>query len=108
MDAKTYFDEPGDHAGELETSVMQHIVPELVLPLSDAGDGSQKRASIAALREGWVWAPRPWTRVSADTGTGNPAKASPEKGKRFFDAVAARIASFLTELAATDPATMYE
>ncbi len=41
-------------------------------------------------------------------GTGNPAKASPEKGQRFFDAVAARIASFLTELAATDPATMYE
>lgn len=41
-------------------------------------------------------------------GTGNPAKASPEKGPRFFDAVAARIASFLTELAATDPATMYE
>jgi creatinine amidohydrolase len=108
VDPKSYFDEPGDHAGELETSVMQHLAPELLSPLSDAGDGSQKRASIAGLREGWVWAPRPWTRVSADTGAGNPAAASPDKGARFVEAVAARIASFLTELAATDPATMYE
>ena len=108
VDPTPYFDEPGDHAGELETSVMQHIAPELVLPLSDAGDGRQKRASIAALREGWVWAPRPWTRVSADTGTGNPAAATSEKGARFVEAVTQRIGGFLVELAATDPATMYE
>lgn len=108
VDPKSYFDEPGDHAGELETSVMQHIAPELVLPLSAAGDGSQTRSSIAGLREGWVWAPRPWSRVSADTGTGNPVAATAEKGARFLDAVAARIGSFLTELAATDPATMYD
>jgi creatinine amidohydrolase len=76
--------------------------------LSEAGDGRQKRPSIAALREGWVWAPRPWTRISADTGVGNPAASSPEKGARFLDAVAARIASFLTELAATDPTTLYD
>jgi creatinine amidohydrolase len=103
-----YFDEPGDHAGELETSVMQYVVPDLVLPLSEAGDGRQKRPSIAALREGWVWAPRPWTRVSADTGVGNPGASSPEKGARFLDAVSARIGSFLIDLAATDPATLYD
>jgi creatinine amidohydrolase len=108
IDAKPHFEEPGDHAGELETSVMQHIAPDLVLPLAEAGDGAQKRSSIAALREGWVWAPRPWTRVSADTGSGNPAAATPEKGARFFTAATARIASFLIELAATDPRTMYE
>jgi creatinine amidohydrolase len=108
VDPTPYFNEPGDHAGELETSVMQHIAPELVLPLSEAGDGSQKRPSIAALREGWVWAPRPWSRVSADTGVGNPAAASPEKGARFLEAVAERIGSFLTELAATDLARLYE
>jgi creatinine amidohydrolase len=108
VDPTPYFTEPGDHAGELETSVMQHIAPELVLPLSEAGDGSQKRPSIAALREGWVWAPRPWSRVSADTGVGNPAAASPEKGARFLEAVAERIGSFLTELAATDLARLYE
>jgi creatinine amidohydrolase len=108
VDPVRYFNEPGDHAGELETSVMQHIAPELVLPLSEAGDGIQKRPSIAALREGWVWAPRPWARVSADTGVGNPIASSPEKGARFLDAVAARIGSFLSDLAATDPATLYD
>ena len=108
VDPTPYFTEPGDHAGELETSVMQHIAPELVLPLSEAGDGAQKRPSIAALREGWVWAPRPWSRVSADTGVGNPAAASPEKGARYLDAVAERIGSFLIELAARDLARLYE
>src|SRR5262245_33267598 len=37
-----YFDEPGDHAGELETSVMQHVVPDLVRPLSTAGAGKAR------------------------------------------------------------------
>jgi creatinine amidohydrolase len=108
VDPKPYFNEPGDHAGELETSVMQHIAPELLLPLSEAGTGNQRRPSIAALREGWVWAPRPWSRVSADTGVGNPTASSPEKGARFLEAVAARIGSFLIELAASDPATFYD
>ena len=107
VDPSPYFDEPGDHAGELETSVMQHLAPELLLPLTDAGSGSQKRPSIAALREGWVWAPRPWSRVTADTGVGNPVASSPEKGARFLDAVASRIGSFLIELAGTDPSTLY-
>ena len=107
-DAKPFFDHPGDHAGELETSVMQHLEPGLVLPLSEAGKGAMKRPTIAALRDGWAWAPRPWTRVSADTGSGDPSAATPEKGARFLAAAAERIASFLIELAATDPSTMYE
>jgi creatinine amidohydrolase len=108
VDPSSYFDEPGDHAGELETSVMQHIAPEFVLPLSEAGDGSQKQATIAGLRERWVWAPRPWTKVSADTGTGNPAQATPERGARFFEAVTAKISGFLVELAVTDIDALYE
>ena len=108
IDPAPWFEEPGDHAGELETSVMQHLVPELVLPLSEAGRGEQKRPSIAALREGWVWTPRPWSRVSADTGVGDPSASSADKGARFLEAVAARISSFLVDLAATDPAMLYE
>lgn len=102
-----YFNEPGDHAGELETSVMQSIAPDLLLPLSEAGDGSQRRPSITALREGWVWAPRPWTKVSHDTGSGDPAAASAEKGARFLSAVTEKIGGFLVELAATDVAALY-
>jgi len=107
VDPRPYFDEPGDHAGELETSVMQHVVPELVRPLGEAGNGHARRFTVAGLRDGWAWAPRRWTEVSADTGTGNPAAATPEKGARFLAAVAERVAGLLVELDAADPANLY-
>lgn len=103
-----YFDEAGDHAGELETSVMLHLRPDVVRPLAEAGDGAEMRAVIAGLRERWVWAQRPWSAVSADTGIGNPRAATAEKGARYVEAVSERIAQFLVELAGADPASMYE
>lgn len=106
-DPTSHFDEPGDHAGELETSVMQHIVPDLVRPLSEAGDGRARRFRIRALREGWAWAPRQWTRVTDDTGTGNPARATPEKGAKYLDVVTSKLADFLVELAAADLNDLY-
>ena len=71
VDPKPYFTEPGDHAGELETSLMQHLAPNLVRPLADAGDGAAKRFRIQGLRDGWAWAPRRWTQVTTDTGVGS-------------------------------------
>lgn len=103
-----YFDVAGDHAGELETSVVQHIAPRLVAPLSEAGEGRARRARLTALREGWAWAPRPWTRVTDDTGVGDPRAASAGKGERYLNAVCDRIASLLCELDVIDPARMYE
>lgn len=108
IDPNVHFDDPGDHAGELETSVMQYLVPELVAPLSDAGDGRARHFRIRALREGWAWAPRRWTQISADTGVGDPRGATQEKGLRFFAAATQRIAEFLIDLAAADPAAMYQ
>jgi creatinine amidohydrolase len=108
MDARPFFDQPGDHAGELETSLLQHLVPDLVLPLNEAGPGGEKHFRIAALREGWVWSPRRWTQVSADTGVGDPHAATPDKGARYFQAVTEQISGFLVELAAADPAQLYE
>lgn len=106
-DARTIFTDLGDHAGELETSVMMHVAPALVRPLAQAGDGRERRWSIGGLREGWAWAPRRWTQVSADTGTGNPALASPAKGKQYAELVTAKVADFLVELASADPAALY-
>ena len=104
---REYFAVAGDHAGELETSVMMHLVPDLVAPLEDAGDGHARQFRIAGLREGWVWAPRRWTSVTDDTGVGDPAAATPEKGARYAAAVAERIASFIGELARADLADLY-
>lgn len=105
--AADHFDEPGDHAGELETSVVMHLRPDLVRPLAEAGDGAERPFRVAALREGWAWAPRDWRRMTADTGVGDPRAATSEKGAAFFDAAAERVASFLVDLAAMDPADPY-
>lgn len=108
VDPARFFDEPGDHAGELETSLMMYLAPAMVLPLSEAGTGATKQFAITALREGWAWAPRDWTRISADTGVGNPARATAEKGKRYFEAITAKIAEFLVDLGTTDPGHLYQ
>jgi creatinine amidohydrolase len=102
-----YFDEPGDHAGELETSVMQHVAPGLVRPLSSAGPGAARPFTIEAFRDGSAWTPRHWIEATADTGVGNPARATAEKGERFMEAVVEWFSAFLVELAAADPKKLY-
>jgi creatinine amidohydrolase len=108
VDPKGHFSDLGDHAGELETSVMLHIAPDLVRPLSEAGDGREKKPRIAAMREGWAWAPRRWTQVSADTGIGDPRAATVTKGERYVNETVERLGRFLVDLARLDPADLYE
>lgn len=98
VDRDEFFEETGDHADEMETSLMLHLRPDLVLPLEQAGSGEEKKSSITAIREGWAWSERKWHMVSKDTGIGNPKKASEEKGKKFFDAVTTQIASLILEM----------
>src|SRR5229473_2032755 len=108
VDPKLFFSDLGDHAGELETSVMLHLAPELVRPLAEAGPGRARRFTITALREGWAWAPRQWRQVTEDTGVGNPAAATADKGRQYVEAVSEKIGSFLVELAQADTGTLYE
>ncbi len=107
LDTAKYFDEPGDHAGEMETSVMQELYPDLVLPLEQAGDGAVRVPRMKALREGWAWTPRRWTQVTADTGVGDPRRGTPEKGRRFLDDLVPTIGDFLVELAAANTDDLY-
>lgn len=95
--AKEYFEEPGDHADELETSVMMHYYPELV-DLNEAGEGKSKKFASRMLNEKVAWIPRHWLKVSEDTGIGNPQKASAEKGKHYAKAVTAKYALLFHEL----------
>jgi creatinine amidohydrolase len=108
LDQGLFFDNVDDHAGEMETSIMLHIAPELVLPLDKAGEGKERKNKIAGFREGWAWTPRPWTRVTDDTGVGNPTMATAEKGKKYFEAVTSKVADFFVELASTPPEKMFE
>ena len=107
-DPAAHFSVPGDHAGELETSVVQYLTPGLVAPLSTAGAGKARRFKIRALREGWAWTPRKWTDATSDTGDGDPRAATPEKGRKYFEAATRQVADFLVELAAADAAALYE
>src|SRR5690606_9365723 len=84
-DGRAFFDDPGDHAGELETSTIMHLHPELVLDLNQAGDGNAKSFKIQALNT-WVTTQRKWTSVTKDTGVGDPSKSTAEKGAAFFKA----------------------
>ncbi len=98
LPGKEYFDHPGDHADELETSVMMHYHPTLV-DLDMAGEGKYHPFALPTLQQKVAWIPRHWQKVSQDTGIGNPALATPEKGKRFALAVAERYAQLFNELA---------
>ena len=108
MDGNGYFEDLGDHAGEMETSLMMHFAPEIVLPLSEAGDGKAKRFKISAMQEGWAWAERSWSQVTRDTGIGNPSNANETKGKAYFQEVTKKIAGFFTELSKLDNNDLYE
>lgn len=108
INADDYFDQPGDHAGEMETSCMLKIVPRLVRPLDEAGHGTARSFSITGFKQGWATAPRGWTKVTRDTGVGNPQKSTVEKGASFLDAACKKAAEFLVDLAGTDIDNLYE
>lgn len=92
--AKEYFENPGDHADEVETSVMMHYHPELA-NLTEAGTGDFNTFKIKGLQNGQVWIPRNWSMVSKDTGIGNPSCSTAEKGRTFAQAVINEYVDFL-------------
>jgi len=85
---------PGDHADELETSLIMHLRPELV-DLDSAGPGEKRAFAIAELSQPGVWTPRPWSRTHPDTGSGDPRRATANKGHAIFDRIAGKISDLL-------------
>jgi creatinine amidohydrolase len=108
VDQSQFFEMDGGHADEMETSLMQFLVPDMVRPLSEAGKGKAKKFRIKAFNEKWAWAERKWSQVTPDTGIGDPSKANPEKGEKYFNAVVAKVSQLITDLAKTDVNDMYE
>ena len=107
LDKSKYFKEKGDHADEMETSLMLYLRPELVLAKESWGSGSAKKFKIKAYSEGWAWAERQWSKVSSDTGIGNPVYATAEKGERFFKDVCEKLEDLICSLCDADLEDLY-
>lgn len=99
--AAELFTPGGDHANDMETSLMLHLRPDLV-DMSLAGPQPTAEYRLRAMREGWARSPRPWDRYTEDSGAGDPRAATAEKGKQYFDAVCEELADFLSELDAAE------
>ena len=95
---KMIFDDPGDHAGELETSMVQAHFPHLV-DLEKADSGAMAESRFDAVRRGWVEITRPWHLLTTNSGAGDPRPATAEKGHRLTEVVVERVAGFLVDLA---------
>lgn len=108
LDRNKYFDDPGDHADEFETSIMLYLKPELVLPKEKWGEGKEKKNKITSFREGWLWAERKWSKVTTDTGIGNPRLATKEKGEKFFNEVTNKIGNAMYDVCKADIENLYE
>jgi creatinine amidohydrolase len=108
LDKSKYFEEGGDHADEMETSLILHFLPHLVKNLDEAGDGTDRKIKVRGIREGWAWAEREWSQVTKDTGVGNPKKATAEKGQRFFEDVTDKLAELYLDICKLDLADKYE
>ena len=108
LDKSLYFDQEGDHADEMETSLLLYLRPELVLPLGEAGEGKEKKSAIKGIREGWAWAERKWSQVTEDTGIGSPKAATYEKGERYFKAITKKVAELFVEIAKVDIEQLYK
>lgn len=103
----TIFDQPEDHAGEMETSFALAYFPGLVARREDDGrlaadDGQVRPLRIRALQEGWVSLTRPWHLLTTNAGSGDPHAASAEKGRRLMEVLVERLGEFLVDLAAAE------
>jgi creatinine amidohydrolase len=97
------FQEPDDHAGEVETSLALAYFGSLVRKNPDgtlaADDGQTAETRLAAVNQGWVSITRPWHLLTTNTGAGNPHAATAEKGQQLMNIMVERLSGFLVELA---------
>jgi creatinine amidohydrolase len=96
------FDQPEDHAGEMETSFALAYFPELVGRSADgsllADEGAKRPFRLRALQEGWVSITRPWHLLTTNSGAAPPHAATADKGRQLMDLVVERLSGFLVEL----------
>ena len=97
------FENPDDHAGEMETSLALAYFPQFVSrdPETEAlhaDEGATNSRRFAAVNSGWVSITRPWHLLTTNSGSGNPHQASAEKGEKLMQVLVERLSQFLVEL----------
>ncbi|WP_435011035.1 creatininase family protein [Tundrisphaera lichenicola] len=97
---KELFEDPGDHAGELETSMIMAHRPDLVAE-GTADAGSLAPTRFEAVNKGYVEITRSWHLLTTNSGAGDPGPATAAKGEALTEIVVDRLASFLVDLAAS-------
>ncbi|MEX2288263.1 MAG: creatininase family protein [Planctomycetaceae bacterium] len=101
---QTIFDDPGDHAGEMETALALAYFSDLVAVDPKTGklqadEGAVNPTRFEAVNRGWISLTRPWHLLTTNSGSGNPHPATAEKGRAFMQTLVERISGFLVELA---------
>lgn len=107
LDKRQFFTHDGDHADEMETSLIQYLRSDLVLPKEYWGGGEEKKNKIEAFSEGWLWTERPWSKISEDTGVGDPREATADKGANYFEAITKKIGKAMIDIAQADINNLY-
>jgi creatinine amidohydrolase len=96
------FQNPDDHAGEMETSLALAYWPELVARNGDgtlaADEGRKAPTRFEAVNRGWVSITRPWHLLTTNAGAGDPRAATAEKGRRLMAVLVERLSGFLVDL----------
>jgi creatinine amidohydrolase len=89
------------HSGELETSVMLVVRPELVRKDLMDPDGPEKPSELEGrdlFVPGKVSVAKPFKEMSRHGGIGNPLKASKEKGERILSLIVEKLAEVVKEI----------
>jgi len=108
LNKSKYFEHDGDHADEMETSLLLHVRPDLVGPLDQAGPGQENKIKIEGIRDGWAWTERKWSLATNDTGIGDPRQATSEKGAACFRDITLKMAGLFVEIAQADLHDLYQ
>ena len=108
LDKRDYFENDGDHADEMETSLILYLQPKLVSRIENWGEGRENKIKGKLLKEKWTWFERKWSKASNDTGIGNPIKSTKEKGERYFQDVTNKVSELIVELCDLDINNQYE
>ncbi len=90
---------PDDHGGEMETSLMKLLAPDLVR-MERADPGEARRPRLDGLAKGWIKMARQFHLMTDNCGSGDPRLATAEKGRRLYDVAVERLGSYLVELCA--------